>query len=274
MKRTILIGILAAAAGCGALMAQQSKAQTGTQGAAPGAAAQPSGPRPKSNEEVKAVNAMIQAQAQGPDAVLKAADDLLTRFSDTEFKGIALSLEADAYQRKGDFAKAEIAYQDALKLNPKDFQAELQLGALIVSHTGENDLNKDQELTQADTLLRKAITDVKEAAKPNPQLTDEKWASIQKQEVADATSNLAKAALLRKNYDEAINQYKSAQEMDPQPAYQAYLAMAYQKAGKNDESLDLCNKLLADPQLNPAVKNYVTNVQKMATAAKGTAAPK
>jgi tetratricopeptide (TPR) repeat protein len=269
MKRTILLGILAAAAGCGALMAQQSKAQTGSQ-----APAQPAGPKPKSNEEVKAVNAMINAQQQGPDAVIKAADELLTKFADTEFKALALGMEGDAYQRKGDYAKAEINYQDALKLNPKDFQAELQLGSLIVGHTGENDLNKDQELAEGEGLLNRGIADLKAAPKPNTQMTDEQWAALQKGEVADSTVNLAKASLLRKKYDDAIAQYKAAAEADPQPAYQAYLAQAYQKAGRNDEALEICNKMLADPQLNPAVKNYIQNVQKMATAAKSAPAPK
>lgn len=261
MKRTIFTGILFLVTGCSVLMAQPAQGKE-----------QPTGPRPKSTEEAKAVNAMIQAQSAGPDAIIKAADDLITRFSDTEFKEVALTFEATAYQQKGDFARAEVLDENVLKINPKNMQASLQLGELIVTHTGENDLDKEEKLTRVEKLLNGAIEDIKTATKPNPQLTDAQWDAYKKGETAEAQANLARAALLRKKYDDAITDFKAASETDPQPAYQAYLAMAYQKAGKNDDSLTICGKLLSDPQLNPAIKNYVQNIQRAATAAKG--APK
>ena len=78
--------------------------------------------------------------------------------------------------------------------------------------------------------------------------------------------------MLRQEVRRRHRQFKAANDTDPAPAYQAYLALAYQKAGKNDEALALCDKLLAAPQLNPAIKSFALNVQKMATAAKS--APK
>jgi tetratricopeptide (TPR) repeat protein len=261
MKRTILTGILAAAAGCGALVAQPAQVQ---QGAAPTAQ-----PKVKSSAEAQAVNAMIQARSAGPDAVIKAADDLLTKFADTEFKEIAFTFEAQAYQQKGDFAKAEIFDEDILKMDPKNSDASLQLGELIVNHTGENDLDKEEKLAKAEKLLNQTIENVKVAAKPNPQITDAQWENYKKGTISEAQSDLARSAMLRKKYDDAIANYKSASETDPQPAYSAYLAQAYQKAGKNDEALALCDKLLSDPQLNPQIKQYVQNVQRAATAAKG-----
>jgi tetratricopeptide (TPR) repeat protein len=266
MKRTILTGILVVAAGCGALMAQSSK-----KGQAQ-AQAQPAGPRAKSNEEAKAVNAMIQAQSAGADAIISAVDDLLTRFPDTQFKETALNIEAVAYQQKGDFARAEVIDEDVLKINPNNFQATLQLGELIVTHAGENDLDKDEKLTKAEKLLNGTIDNLKTMPKPPTQLTDAQWEGYKKNQTAEAQADLAKSALLRKNYDAAIADYKAANETDPKPAYEAYLAQAYQKAGKNDEALALCDKLLADPQINAAIKRYAQNVQKLATAQKS--APK
>jgi hypothetical protein len=55
---------------------------------------------------------------------------------------------------------------------------------------------------------------------------------------------------------------------DPQPAFQARLALAYQQAGKNDAALAVCDKLLADPQLNPAIRQVAESVKTMATQAK------
>lgn len=263
MKTIILTGILAAAAGCSALMAQPAQV---TQSQPAPAQNQP---KPKSNPEAQAVNAMIQARSAGPDAMIKAAEDLVTKFADTEFKELAYTFEAQAYQQKGDYLKAEFYDEEILKINPKNGDASLQLGELIVNHTGENDLDKEEKLGKAEKLLNQSIENVKAAPKPNPQLTDAQWEGYKKQEIAEAQSDLGRAAMLRKKYDDAVSAYKSASDTDPQPAYQAYMAQAYQKAGKNDEALAICDKMLSDAQLNPQIKQYVQNVQRAATAAKG-----
>jgi tetratricopeptide (TPR) repeat protein len=85
---------------------------------------------------------------------------------------------------------------------------------------------------------------------------------------AELQNDLGLAAIKRKKYDAAVADFKLAIEGDPQPAYQVRLAMAYQKTGKNDEALAICDKLLADPQLHPAIKQVAQGVQKMATQAK------
>ena len=259
MKTTILTGILAAAAGCGALLAQPAQVQQ----------AAPAGPKVKSNAEAQAVNAMITARSSGPDAIIKAAEDLVTKYSDTEFKEMAYTFEAQAYQQKGDYAKAEVFDEDILKINPKNSDASLQLGELIVNHSGENDLDKEEKLAKAEKLLNQTIDNVKVAQKPNPQITDAQWEGYKKGTIGEAQADLGRAAMLRKKYDDAVASYKAANDTDPQPAYSAYMAQAYQKAGKNDEALAVCDKLLSDPQLNPAIKQYVQNVQRAATAAKG-----
>jgi tetratricopeptide (TPR) repeat protein len=261
MKKTILTGILAAAAGCGALLAQQAKVEQ--------AAPAQTGPKVKSNAEAQAVNGMIMARSSGPDAMIKAAEDLLTKFSDTEFKETAYTFEAQAYQQKGDYAKAEIFDEDILKINPKNSDASLQLGELIVNHTGENDLDKEEKLAKAEKLLNQTIEEVKVAQKPNPQITDAQWEGYKKGSIGEAQADLGRSAMLRKKYDDAAAAYKQANDTDPQAAYQAYMAQAYQKGGKNDEALAVCDKLLSDAQLNPTIKQYVQTVQRAATAAKG-----
>src|SRR6185436_20349127 len=114
MKRMILTGILALATGLSSLMAQQpAQGQQAAQG-----------PAPNSEGEQKAVMALMQAQGN-PDAQIKAADELLTKFADTQFKEIALYVEAIAYQQKGDAEKAQIYAERVLDVNPKNFQATL-----------------------------------------------------------------------------------------------------------------------------------------------------
>ena len=94
MKKTILTGILAVATGCGTLLAQPAQVQP----AAP--AAPQAGPKVKSKAEADAVQALFSARSAGPDAIIKAADDLVSKFADTDFKEIAYTLEATAYEQK------------------------------------------------------------------------------------------------------------------------------------------------------------------------------
>lgn len=256
MKRIILAGILATAAGI-SLVAQQP------------AKPAPKGPQPKSQGELTAVQALFNAQSAGPDAVITAAEDLLSKYADTDFKEIALYVEATAYQQKHDPVKAQIYAERVLEINPKNVQATLMVGEILATNVRENDLDKEEKLAKAEKLLNETISNAKTMDKPNPQLTDEQWAEGKKQIIAEAENDLGMCALARKKYDDAASHFKTASEMDPQGAYQVRLASALQSAGKNDEAIAICDKLLADPQLHPQIKAVATNVKNAATAAKG-----
>jgi tetratricopeptide (TPR) repeat protein len=254
MKKTIMTGLVACAAGALSLMAQT---------------AAPQQPAVKSKAEAEAVNAvMTAANANDPDAVIKAADNLTTKFADTAFKEVALYLEATAYQRKHDNEKAQIYAERVLDINPKNYQAELLDGEILAVGTRENDLDKEERLSKAEKLLNDAIANVQSAVKPNPQLTDAQWEEGKKYVTAEAHNDLGLVDLTRKKNDAAVTEFRTAQEMDPQPAYQVRLASALQSAGKNDEAIAICDKLLADPNLHPMIKSVAENVKKTATAAK------
>lgn len=250
MTRTILTGTLVLAAGLATLMAQQPP---------------PKGPAPKSQGEAQALQALGAAQGN-PDATIKAADDLITKFKDTEFKEVALYMEAQAYQQKGDSDKAQIYGEQVLEINPKNFQASLLIGEILAQKTRENDLDKEEKLTKATKLLNDTIETLKTAAKPNPGLSDQQWEEGKKFVTAEAHNGLGLVGLTRKKYDVAIAEFKNAADLDPQPAYSVRLASAYQLAGKNDEATAICDKLLADPQLDARIKSVAQNVK--AAAAK------
>jgi tetratricopeptide (TPR) repeat protein len=104
-------------------------------------------------------------------------------------------------------------------------------------------------------------------------VTDEQWAGLQKSIVAEATSDLGLAAMTRKKYDDAIADFKTAADNDPQPAYLVRLANAYQDAGKHDEAIAACDQVLAQPNLNPRIKAIAENIKAVATKTKGPAKP-
>jgi tetratricopeptide (TPR) repeat protein len=262
MKRTILTGILAAATGMTCLMAQQGGGAPPQQGKAQLV------PNTKSVGESKAVIALMQAQ-NNPDAAIKAADDLITKFADTYYKEIALTVEAQAYRQKGDLDKALIYGEQVLEINPKNFQTTLMVGEILAQRTRENDLDKEEKLTRAEKLLKGTIDDLNVAQKPNPQLTDAQWEDGKKMLIAEAHNGLGMVALDRKKYDAAATEFKTAMDTDPQePAYGVRLASALQSQGKNDEAIAICDKILSAQQLNPQIKAVTENIKKAAQAGK------
>jgi len=249
MKRTLLTGVLVLAAVAPGLMAQI---------------------KPKSKAERDAVVALGAAQADGPDALIKGVDALLETYADTDYKEAVLLLEATAYQQKGDYASAEVTNQRVLDANPKNPQAYMQMGEVILQHVGENDLDKEQRLALAEKNFNLGLTNIE--SKPNAGITDADWADNKKFMRAQLENDLGMLALKRKTYDVAAANFKLAVGDDAQPAYQVREALALQKSGKNDEALGICDKLLADPQLHPAIKKVAVSVKTLATQAKAAAA--
>src|ERR1017187_8459467 len=108
MKRMILTGILAIGAGATCLMAQ-----------APPPAQAAKAPSPKSKAELEALQA-LQAAVADPDKTIAAPNNLIPNFSDNDFKGVALYLQADAYQRKGVPDHMLLFAERVLEVTPHD----------------------------------------------------------------------------------------------------------------------------------------------------------
>jgi tetratricopeptide (TPR) repeat protein len=267
MKRTIFTGILAIGAGVTCLMAQAP-----AKGAAPAQASGPKSPAPKSKGEVEALQAM-QAAMSDPDKEIAAIENLLTKFVDTDYKGIAWYMEAEAYQKKGDFDHMVICAEHALEFNPGDFQSSLMLAKYYSTHTKETDLDREEKLGKATKLSNSVIESIKTAPKPNPQLTDEQWADAKKDISAEAFNDIGVAELTRKKYDAAAAAFKSAVDTNsrPEPAYMVRLASALQQSGKNDEAIALCDKVTAMPDAHPQVKSVATAIKAQAVKAGGKA---
>jgi tetratricopeptide (TPR) repeat protein len=270
MKRTILTGLLVLAVSLPGLMAQKKKKGDSAQDQSQPAQQQAhKGPAPKSKGELEALQALFNSQGN-PDDVIKNAENLLTKYADTDFKDTALFMEADAYQRKGDVEKTQVYAERTLDANPHNYQASLLLGESLATHTRENDLDKEDKLTRADKYAASAMDSVNTAEKPNTQITDDQWTAYKKDMVAQAHNILGMTNLVRKKYDAAAGEFKTAVDTGShvEPAYEVRLASAYQSAGKNDEAIAVCDKIAADPQAHPTIKNLANNIKAMANKAK------
>lgn len=233
-------------------------------------------PKPKSQKEL---DALVAAQnAAGCDPKAAAADAVIEKFADTDFKAMVLTLAADACQRTNP-EKSIVYGERALEADPKNYQALLLLGQLYASRTKEFDLDKEDKLKKAEDYANRGLEAVKTAEKPNPQIPDEQWNEAKKQMASQGYEVLGTAAMVRKKYDAAIEQYKLAvaASTPPDPSTLVRLAAAYNQAGKPDEALPLLEKVMNTPDAHPQVKSVAQaeRVRSMQIKQKGSApAPK
>jgi len=260
MKRTILTGVLVLTAGFSSgLWAQQPPAPTGP----------PAGPKVKSKAEGDAINAVVNAIKVGdPDGVIKASEELLTKFADTDYKEYALSMEARSYQQKHDDVNAQAFGERALQVKPDDFLMELVVGEVIETGIKDHDLDRAEKIAKCDKLFHDAIEHIKTASKPNKQTSDADWAAGQKFTTAQAHNDLGMLAITQKKWDDGVKEFQLALDGDPdQDAYSARLALSYLNGGKPAEAIALCDKLLAKANLHPMIKSYVSNIKAQAVNA-------
>jgi tetratricopeptide (TPR) repeat protein len=236
MQRVLTISTLALAMAAPALFGDQKQ------------------PAPKSKAEVDALQAMFNAQ--DPDTRIKTADALLTKFADTDFKALALYLEAVSYQQKNDFEKMVVFAEQSVQADPKQYAALLMLAKGIAQKTREFDLDREEKLTRAEKYAKTGMEIVKDAPKPNPQITDEQWAQAVKDYTAQGHEALGYAAAARKNLDTAISELKLAIDASPDAVTMVRLAGVYDQAGKPDDAIALIDKIMAMQDLHPSVRQF------------------
>jgi tetratricopeptide (TPR) repeat protein len=253
--------MLACAAGL--LLAQGKKGQKKGEQAPQEQAAQPAAPpgspiakqpQVKSQKEAQAVMAIVNAQ--DPDARIKACNDLVTNFSDSEFKPLALYFAAVSYQQKNDYDHMVIYAERTLEADPNHYQAMLLLAQAIAMRTREFDLDREEKLKTAEGYANKALELLKTAPRPNPQITDEQWEEAKKDLAAQAHESFALADMARNQTDKAIEEFKTALSLSatPDPSTMVRLAAAFNKAEKYDDAMATLDKVLATPNLHPTIK--------------------
>ena len=248
MTRTILRGIA-----CAAVFAVCASAQTS-----------------KSAEERTALEAVINAATA--DARIAAVENLIAKFADTEFKAWAYGVAGETAAGKRDTGKATFYYEQALKADPKAYNAMLMLAGMIAQTTKEFDLDKEEKLNKAENYVKEALALIPAAVKPNPNVPDAQWEAVKKDDTAMAHVDLGIVATVRKKFDVAITEYKAAIESaaTPDPSHMVRLAGAYSDSGKPDDAIYVLDKVLATAELNPAIKQVAesekSRAQKMKTA--------
>jgi tetratricopeptide (TPR) repeat protein len=227
-------------------------------------------PKPPAPDELKALQEILNAKTV--DTRVAAVDSFVKAFPKSDYLNFALTAAADAYEAGGNSTKAIVYYQQALGANPKDYNAMLMLAAETARTTREFDLDKEEKLAKAEKYAKDGMALIPSATKPNPQMTDEQWEALKKDDTARGHEALGLIAVARKKYDVATSEYKTATETaaNPQLATSIRLAAAYTDAGKPDQAIATLDKVLATPNLPDQFKNVAqaekTRAEKANTA--------
>ncbi len=229
-------------------------------------------PQVKSQKEAEAVQAVFNAQ--DPNARIAAAENLLQKFHDTDFKGLALYLATEAAAQLNDPEKVVLYGERTLEADPKNYMAMLTMGRTIAARVREHDFDKEEKLGRAEKLAKDANEALKTATKLNPQMTDADWENAKKDFTAQHFEILGLSANARKKYDVAIASYRSAIELSNDQATMVRLAQTYNLAGKHDDAIAIAEKVLAIADANPQVKQFAQAEKARAVGAKNAAATK
>ena len=251
MKRLLLVGIILSL--CGGLLLAQ--------------------PKPKSQKELDAIMAIFNAP--DPDGRIAAAQNLITKFADTEFKATALQIMTDSYFQKNDAENVLVYGEKTLEADPKNYSAMILMSRALAYRTREFDLDKEEKLTRAEKLANQANEILKTAANPNPaQVTADQWEQARKDYQSQAYDALGMCAMVRKKYDVAIENLKQSQTLAQQPAPEtsAQMAIAYNNLGKYDDAIAAADKAMADPNASGSTKQRASQEKAKANQAKAKAA--
>jgi len=224
-------------------------------GAAPAAA--PKGPHPKSAEENNALVAMFKAP--DPDAQIKAVDELLQKYPDTDYKAQALMVQATAYHMKKNDPKATVAAEQALDIDPKNYETLLLLAEIISRNAKATDFDLNDQLTKSDKYAKDALAILATAEKPKADLPDDQWNGLKQGESQRAYVALGFSALLRKKYDDAKTNFDKGISLYPDPLDMLYIERAYTIAKRYDDALAWIAKAAGSTNADDNVKRITAS---------------
>lgn len=206
---------------------------------------------PKEGQAIQAINA-----AKTPDDQIKAIENVLTTYADTEFKSVLLQMAMQIESQKGDYAQVVFYGERLLEADPKNAVAMVTLASETARHTREFDLDKEEKLARVDKWAKNGIEAAKTLPKIRADITDQQWEGARKDIQAQGYEALGMSAALRKKYDDAIADFKQANSVGAtqDPATWLRLGQTYMDAGKLDEATDAFDQGMNAPNATELVK--------------------
>jgi tetratricopeptide (TPR) repeat protein len=223
------------------------------------------GPGPKTQAEQQAVQALLQAQT--PDDIIKAAEEVVTKFPSSDFKSFALEREGEAYLQKNDNAKAIVYGEQALEADPMNFDADNLLANVLAATTRETDLDKEEKLSKADKYAHDSLTTLEG---PKPWMYgDAQWVKVKSAAASQAYQALGNTALVRKKTDEAVADFQKGIDANPDPILMIRTGRALLTAKKPDEAIVWFDKAINAPDVPANIKGIAQTDKLRAQQSKG-----
>ena len=215
----------------------------------------------KSPKEQQAILAV--QMAKDPDERVKAIENVLTNFADTQFKVPLLVMAVQSEEQKNDYAQIVFYGERLLKEDPKNAFGLITLASETARHTRENDLDKDDQLSKVDKWAKDGIEAAKVMPKIRPDVPDADWEGVRKDLEAQGFVAVAMADVLRKNYDGAATNYKQSLAIgsSANPATLVRLAQVYMSTGKLDDANFTLDKAINTPDVPEQIKTIATNLK-------------
>jgi tetratricopeptide (TPR) repeat protein len=211
----------------------------------------PVAPQPaiKTQEELNGLQAILTAASN--QARIDAVDAFVEKFPKSEWLGFALQLGAVSYQQMNDYENLMIYGERALEADPNSYQVMLAMATALAQRTREFDLDKEEKLSRATELANDALKTLSTALRPNANITDAQWEAAKNDLTSQAYEALGMVAMIRENYEEAVDQFKKSIDMNtnPVPVTQVRLGSAYINLGNYGEAMATLDAALANPEL-------------------------
>jgi tetratricopeptide (TPR) repeat protein len=228
----------------------------------------------KSEKEKQAILAVQLAST--PDEKVKAIENVLTNFADTEFKVALLQTAMQSELQKDDYAQVVFYGQRLLTADPKNTFGLINMASETVRHTRENDLDKDESLAKVDKWAKDGIEAAKTMPKSRPDVSDADWDGFKKDMEAQGYVALGMADMVRKNVNGAAENYRKSLTIGstPNPATYVRLAQVYMASAKWDDATFTLDKAINTPNVPDQIKTIAQGLKSDIEKRKAAAAPK
>jgi len=170
------------------------------------------GPQWKTREEYDAYQAM--AKETDPHKKIAAADAVIAKYPNSDFKDIAYVQEVGAYQQIGESDKAIDAAKKALGANPDNLDALTYLSFAFPFVYNAKAADAAAQLDQTNQYAQHGLDVLGKLQKP-AQVTDEQFTTYVKAKRAIFNNAVGFVALQKKDYASSITALKSAMTDNP-----------------------------------------------------------
>jgi tetratricopeptide (TPR) repeat protein len=198
----------------------------------------------------------------------KSGEDFLHKYPNSAYAPEVYSTLSVLYIQNKQPDKGYADGEKAIELKPNDVRTMANLSQAMARLNSPNDPNAAQKLQKAEDYAKKAIQLTPTLLKPK-EVSDQDFAAISNQTLAEAHSALGLINVRRANYDAAIPDLQEAAKLDGGKDITNYylLGVAYANSSHYNEAVEAFNKCAASPgTLQQPCQNGSSEAQKHVTS--------